>query len=138
VAAPVRRSGGVGRLDPGACAAREVLDRVADKWSLSVVAVLGDGELRFSELKRTIEGISPRMLAVTLRGLERDGIVTRTVYSAMPPNIAYRLTKMGATLWEATAPLLEWANLHLPAIEVARNAYDSRVRGDVEITVSGR
>jgi len=73
---------------------------------------------------------------VTLRGLERDGIVTRTVYSAMPPNIAYRLTKMGATLWEATAPLLEWANLHLPAIEVARNAYDSRVRGDVEITVS--
>jgi len=63
VAGPVRRSGGVGRLDPGACAAREVLDRVADKWSLSVVAVLGDGELRFSELKRTIEGISPRMLA---------------------------------------------------------------------------
>jgi DNA-binding HxlR family transcriptional regulator len=101
-----------------------VLDRVADKWSLYVVAALGDGELRFTELKRGIDGISQRMLTVTLRGLERDGIVTRTVYSPMPPNIAYRLTPMGTTLWGAIAPLIAWAMKNLPRIDAARDHYD--------------
>lgn len=113
-------------FDPEACRARFVLDRVADKWSLYVVAVLGDGERRFTEIKRSVEGISQRMLTVTLRGLERDGLVTRTVYSAMPPNIAYRLTPHGETLWEAAAPLLTWATAHLPDIEAARDRFDSR------------
>jgi DNA-binding HxlR family transcriptional regulator len=103
-----------------------VLDRVADKWSLSVVATLGDGELRFTELKRRIDGISQRMLTVTLRGLERDGMITRTVYSAMPPHIAYRLTPVGTTLWAATAPLLVWAMEHLPGIDASRVAYDEK------------
>lgn len=116
--------------DPEACQAREVLDRVADKWSLYVVAKLGDGELRFTELKRSIEGISQRMLTVTLRGLERDGIVTRTIYSAMPPNIAYRLTPMGTTLWAATAPLIAWAREHLPSIDIARIEYDERTAAE--------
>ena len=108
------------------CRAREILDRVADKWSLYVVATLGEGEMRFTELKRRIDGVSQRMLTVTLRGLERDGLVTRTIYSAMPPNIAYRLTPVGATLLGATAPLLFWANEHLSGIDAARAQYDSR------------
>jgi DNA-binding HxlR family transcriptional regulator len=101
-----------------------VLDLVADKWSLYVVAKLGDGEQRFTELKRSIAGISQRMLTVTLRGLERDGLVTRTIYSAMPPNIAYRLTPMGATLMQATTPLVVWAMDNLSSIDDARERYD--------------
>jgi len=117
-------------VHPDNCRAREVLDRVADKWSLYVVATLGNGELRFTELKRQIDGISQRMLTVTLRGLERDGMITRTVYSAMPPNIAYRLTPVGTTLWAATAPLLVWAMEHLPGIDASRAAYDEKRAAD--------
>jgi len=117
-------------VHPDNCRAREVLDRVADKWSLYVVATLGGGELRFTELKRRIDGISQRMLTVTLRGLERDGMITRTVYSAMPPNIAYRLTPVGTTLWAATAPLLVWAMEHLPGIDASRAAYDEKQAAD--------
>jgi DNA-binding HxlR family transcriptional regulator len=110
-----------------ACRARFVLDRLADKWALYVVASLARGEQRFSGLKRSVDGVSQRMLTVTLRELERDGIVTRTVYSAMPPNIAYRLTPLGASLWDATSPLLEWAALHLGEVESARREHDERL-----------
>jgi DNA-binding HxlR family transcriptional regulator len=110
--------------NPNAQRAREVLDLVADKWSLYVVAKLGDGEQRFTELKRSIGAISQRMLTVTLRGLERDGLVTRTIYSAMPPNIAYRLTPLGATLVDATRPLVMWALDNLSSIDAARGRYD--------------
>jgi DNA-binding HxlR family transcriptional regulator len=113
---------------PYAQRAREVLDLVADKWSLNVVARLRDGEQRFTELKRSIDGISQRMLTVTLRGLERDGLVTRTIYSAMPPNIAYRLTPMGSTLVEATTPLVVWAVDHLSSIDTARASYDEKAQ----------
>ncbi len=109
-----------------ACRARFVLDRIADKWSLYVLVSLSAGELRFTELKRRIEGISQRMLTVTLRELERDGVVTRTVYSAMPPNIAYCLTPLGETLWTASAPLVEWAITHLEEIEAARRDYEEQ------------
>jgi DNA-binding HxlR family transcriptional regulator len=112
--------------DPSSCRAREVLDLVADKWSLYVVSVLGPGPLRFTEIKRSIEGISQRMLTVTLRGLERDGILTRTVHAVMPPNVAYELTPMGHTLLEATRPLITWSLDHLPAIDAAREAFDQR------------
>jgi DNA-binding HxlR family transcriptional regulator len=128
VTTEARLSDGV--VHPDNCRAREVLDRVADKWSLYVVATLGNGELRFTELKRRIDGISQRMLTVTLRGLERDGMITRTVYSAMPPNIAYRLTPVGTTLWAATAPLLVWAMEHLPGIDASRAAYDEKQAAD--------
>lgn len=111
-------------VGPETCKARFVLEHVAAKWSLYVVAVLGDGERRFTEIKRTVDGISQRMLTVTLRGLERDGLVTRTIYSAMPPNIAYRLTPFGETLLEAAAPLIAWATDHLPDIEAARNRFE--------------
>jgi DNA-binding HxlR family transcriptional regulator len=84
------------------------------------------GPRRFTELKRGIDGISQRMLTVTLRSLERDGILTRTVHNVMPPNVSYQLTPMGRTLREATAPLLQWSIEHLPLIDSARAAYDAR------------
>lgn len=114
------------RPDIGSCRVREVLDLVADKWSLYVVGYLGDGPRRFTELKRGIEGISQRMLTVTLRGLERDGIVDRTVYNVMPPHVSYALTPMGSTLVQATTPLIDWSVQHLPAIDAARATFDAR------------
>ncbi|MGW2031539.1 winged helix-turn-helix transcriptional regulator [Streptomyces spinosus] len=108
------------------CRTREVLDIVGDKWSLLVVRNLSQGPRRFTELKRAIDGISQRMLTVTLRGLERDGILTRTVRNVMPPHVSYELTPMGKTLRQATAPLLEWSIAHLADIDAARAAYDAR------------
>jgi DNA-binding HxlR family transcriptional regulator len=111
---------------PGSCQASEVLGRVGDKWSLQVIFALGDGVRRFTDLKRGIHGISQRMLTVTLRGLERDGIVTRTMYAVMPPRVDYALTPMGRTLLDAAATLIGWVNAHLEEIEASRAAYDAR------------
>jgi DNA-binding HxlR family transcriptional regulator len=107
------------------CRARFLVDRAGDKWAVYVLASLARGEQRFTELKRGI-GVSQRMLTVTLRQLERDGMVTRTVYSAMPPNIAYRLTPLGCSLWRAVAPLLEWAAANVDVVEAAQREYDAR------------
>ncbi|MFI7386284.1 winged helix-turn-helix transcriptional regulator [Streptomyces sp. NPDC049813] len=109
-----------------ACRTRVVLDIVGDKWSLLVVRSLRHGPRRFTELKKAVDGISQRMLTVTLRSLERDGILTRTVHNVMPPHVSYELTEMGVTLREATAPLLDWSISHLARIDDARAAYDSR------------
>ncbi|GAA1303429.1 winged helix-turn-helix transcriptional regulator [Pseudonocardia xinjiangensis] len=106
--------------------ARIVLDMIGDKWSLLVVRSLRHGPRRFTEVKKDIDSISQRMLTVTLRGLERDGILTRTVRSVMPPHVSYELTTMGVTLREAAAPLLEWSVAHLSEIDAARSAYDAR------------
>ncbi|WP_214401637.1 winged helix-turn-helix transcriptional regulator [Pseudonocardia lacus] len=106
--------------------AREVLGLVGDKWSLLVVRSLRDGPRRFTEIKREIDGVSQRMLTVTLRGLERDGILTRTVVAVMPPHVSYELTAMGTALREAAAPLLEWSVAHLARIDAARADYDAR------------
>ncbi|TDD83068.1 transcriptional regulator [Actinomadura darangshiensis] len=108
------------------CRAREILDRVGDKWSLQVISLLGERTKRFTELKREIDGISQRMLTVTLRGLERDGIVIRTVYPVVPPRVEYSLTPMGATLMEAASTLVSWAESHLAQIDAARAEYDAR------------
>ena len=108
------------------CRTRVVLEIVGDKWALLIVRMLRDGPRRFTELKREIEGISQRMLTVTLRDLERDGILTRTVHNVMPPHVSYELTPMGRTLREATAPLLEWSVEHLERIEQSRADYDAR------------
>ncbi|MGA5437996.1 winged helix-turn-helix transcriptional regulator [Streptomyces griseoincarnatus] len=112
------------RQDP--CRTSDVLGIVGDKWSLLVVRNLSQGPRRFTELKRATTGISQRMLTVTLRSLERDGILTRTVVNVMPPHVSYTLTPMGMTLREATAPLLEWSTRNLDGIHAARAAYDSR------------
>lgn len=117
-------SRGVGQ--PSACRAREVLQRVGDKWSIYVIDLLGQGTKRFSELHRSIDGVTARMLTVTLRGLERDGIVTRTIHPVIPPRVDYALTPLGLTLLDAICQLLSWADSHLPEISAAQADYDSR------------
>ena len=111
---------------PSNCRAREVLQRVGDKWSVYVIDLLGQGTMRFSELHRAVDGITSRMLTVTLRGLERDGIVTRTIHPVIPPRVDYELTAMGRTLLEIIGQLVTWTDGHLPEIDAARAAYDAR------------
>ncbi len=112
---------------PGACpAVRDVLNRVGDKWSVQIVALLGDGPMRFSELRRSIEGISQRMLTLTLRGLERDGLISRTMFPEIPPRVDYELTKLGNTLLEPIQALAEWAAEHRTSIQDARVKFDGR------------
>jgi DNA-binding HxlR family transcriptional regulator len=111
----------------GCIAVREVLKLVGDKWSVLVVAILGKGPLRFSELKRTIEGISQRMLTLTLRGLERDGLVTRTVTPTVPPRVDYELTSLGMTLLEPVSALAKWAERNRTTIQGARDRFDREV-----------
>jgi DNA-binding HxlR family transcriptional regulator len=106
------------------CRVRAVLDRIGDKWAIYVVDRLGGGPRRFSELLRGIDGITARMLTVTLRGLERDGILTRTVHAAVPPRVDYALTPLGETLLSVIGQLVSWADTHLPEVEAARAAYD--------------
>ncbi|MEZ3159351.1 helix-turn-helix domain-containing protein [Microbacterium sp. BWT-B31] len=113
-----------GTLDEGR-AIRDVLDRVGDKWSLLVIVTLRDGILRFTELQRHIPGISQRMLTLTLRQLERDGLITRTVHAEVPPRVEYALTELGATLIGIAASLGEWAIANQPRIEASRAAYDA-------------
>ncbi len=113
-------------LQPSSCRAREVLQRVGDKWSVYVIDLLGQGTKRFSELHRSIDGITARMLTVTLRGLERDGIVTRTIHPVIPPRVDYELTPMGRTLLDTIGQLVSWTDTHLDEIEHARAAYDAR------------
>jgi DNA-binding HxlR family transcriptional regulator len=102
-----------------------VLNRVGDKWSVLIVGLLADGSKRFSELRRTIEGISQRMLTLTLKGLERDGLVTRTVYPTKPPRVEYQLTKLGRTLRKPIQALAKWAQENREEIQKARNRYDA-------------
>ncbi len=111
---------------PMTCRAREVLQRVGDKWSVLVIDLLGQDTKRFTELHRAIDGITARMLTVTLRGLERDGIVTRTIHPVIPPRVEYTLTPMGRTLLCTIGQLVAWTDTHLPEIEAARAAYDVR------------
>ena len=111
---------------PASCRAREVLQRVGDKWSMYVIDLLGRDTMRFTELHRGIDGIPSRMLTVTLRGLERDGIVTRTIHPVIPPRVEYALTPMGRTLLDTIGQLVSWADSHLEEIDAARAAYDAR------------
>lgn len=103
-----------------------VLSRVGDKWSVLVIMLLGDRPRRFNELKRMIGGISQRMLTLTLRGLERDGLVTRTVFPTVPPRVDYELTDLGRGLSEPVMALGQWAQQHLTDIETARRNFDGR------------
>ena len=107
----------------------DVLARVGDKWTVMVVGLLSDGPMRFNELRRTIGGISQRMLTLTLRGLERDGLVTRTVFPTIPPRVDYALTDRGQTLIGPLKALFVWANEHNAAIEESRQAFDAEKPG---------
>ena len=106
------------------CPTREVLDRVGDKWSVMVIVLLGQRAHRFSELDRAIEGISQRMLTLTVRALERDGLVSRTVHATVPPRVDYELTELGQTLLTPLGALADWADTHRGDIQGARNRYD--------------
>jgi DNA-binding HxlR family transcriptional regulator len=103
-----------------------ILARVGDKWSVFVIMLLGTGPRRFNELKRMIGGISQRMLTLTLRGLERDGLVTRTVFPTIPPRVDYELTDLGRGLSTPVKALGAWAHEHQPEIESARARFDGR------------
>jgi DNA-binding HxlR family transcriptional regulator len=107
-------------------AVRTVLDRVGDKWSVLLVSLLGDGPMRFNELRRSIEGISQRMLTLTLRGLERDGLVNRTVYPPIPPRVDYELTELGRTLLDPVLALGAWADKQGTAVQQARERFDKK------------
>jgi DNA-binding HxlR family transcriptional regulator len=98
---------------------------IEDKWSLLVIALLGPGPMRFTELKRSLDGISQRMLTVTLRNLERDGILVRSVLEVMPPHVEYRLTEMGVTLLDAVQPMIAWGRDNVARVEQSRTAYDA-------------
>jgi DNA-binding HxlR family transcriptional regulator len=115
-------------FDADCGATRDILDRVGDKWSVLVVVLLGEGAQRFSALKRALDGISQRMLTATLRGLERDGLVKRTVYPTNPPQVEYELTPIGRTLLEPVKVLATWAQGHRAEIYEARAAFDSAAK----------
>jgi len=107
-------------------AVREVLNRVGDKWSVQIVGLLGDRPKRFNELRRSIEGISQRMLTLTLRNLERDGLVTRTVEPTIPPKVEYALTNLGRTLLVPVSALAQWALDNRTGIHAAQQRYDGQ------------
>ncbi|MDB5448297.1 MAG: transcriptional regulator [Phenylobacterium sp.] len=119
--------GGLAGHEPGSCQkVSQVLQRIGDKWSVLVVMSLSDGPRRFSELRRGIGGVSQRMLTLTLRSLERDGLVTRTVTPSIPPRVDYALTPLGRSLQAPVVALGEWAFDNMPQIEAARAAFDER------------
>jgi DNA-binding HxlR family transcriptional regulator len=107
-----------------ACGVRDILDRVGDKWSLLVMARLIGGSQRYSQLRRTVDGISQRMLTVTLRGLERDGLLVRTVTPTAPPRVDYELTPVGETLAVEVGTLLRWAEAHRDYVTESRDRFD--------------
>jgi DNA-binding HxlR family transcriptional regulator len=103
-----------------------LLSRIGDKWTALVVQTLGDGPKRFNELRREIPSVSQRMLTLTLRGLERDGLVTRTEFPTIPPRVDYELTDLGRGLWKPVEALGKWAHDHQNEIEGARTRFDGR------------
>lgn len=119
--------GGVAAHLPGECqAVASILSRVGDKWTVLIVMMLADGPRRFNELRRMIGGISQRMLTLSLRGLERDGMVTRTIFPTIPPRVDYELTELGHSLRVPIESLGTWAFSHLPVVLKARAVFDAR------------
>lgn len=114
-------------VDPylAGCPSRRLLDRIGDRWTVLLVVALGDGPRRFSELRRTVEGISQKMLTQTLRALERDGLVTRTVHAEVPPRVVYELTGAGHSLRDPLAALHRWAVEHYGQVSAAHDRYDA-------------
>ena len=110
------------------CPTRLALDRIADKWTVLIIGLLGDGPKRFSELQRGIGGISQKMLTQTLRELERDGLVHRTIYPEVPPHVEYDLTALGYTLFEPITAVSRWAEEHIVEVTAAQKVYDKRTR----------
>ena len=110
-----------------ACPINEVLDQIGGKWSIGIIVAAAAGPIRFTELERTVEGISRRMLTLNLRKLERDGLLVRTVYPTVPPKVEYSLTPIARELGESFATLTAWAERHRRAIAASRRQYDGRL-----------
>jgi DNA-binding HxlR family transcriptional regulator len=111
------------------CPTRQLLDRVADKWTVLLLIMLDRGPMRFNALKRSVAGVSQKMLSQTLRQLERDGLVSRTVEATVPVSVTYALTPLACALVEALQPMIDWAETRMPDVAVAREVYDARSRG---------
>ena len=111
-----------------ACPSRQLLDRLTDKWVTLVLAALADGEQRYSEIARTVAGVSQKMLTQTLRNLERDGILIRSITPAVPVRVSYRLTPLGESLLQVTRAIKDWAEHNMPAVHDARARYDAAAR----------
>ena len=110
----------------GNCPTRQILDRIGDKWTALIIGLLEDGTMRFSALQHSIGGISQKMLTQTLRSLERDGLVTRTIYAEVPPRVEYALTPLGKTLCAPIRAIREWAETNIESVSVAQSEYDMR------------
>lgn len=108
------------------CPSRTSLARIANKWTAMIVIALSGGSMRFGELREAVDGISGKVLADTLRDLERDGILTRTAFDEMPPRVEYALTPLGETLREPLTALGRWAESHIEEVQAARESYDDR------------
>ncbi len=111
------------------CPTRRLLDRIGDRWTVLVVGALADGPLRYSAISARVQGISQKMLTQTLRGLERDGLVGRTVFPEIPPRVEYALTDAGRSLQGPLAALDAWAREHMSEVITARNEYDGATAG---------
>ena len=109
-----------------ACPTRQVLDKIGDKWTALIIGLLAEQPQRFSQLRRSIGGISQKMLTQTLRHLERDGLVSRTVYAEVPPRVKYQLTPLGETLCEPIAAIRNWAIDHIEEVMAAQSNYDAQ------------
>lgn len=118
-------AGNAAEIRRGCSGVNEVLSRIGDKWSVLIVMMLAAGPRRFSELKRMVDGISQRMLTLTLRGLERDGLVTRTVTPTIPPRVDYALTELGRSLRGPVQAMGQWAQENRSAIDPARTRFDA-------------
>lgn len=122
-----------GNVYDSACPTRMVLDRIADKWTVLIVGQLADGTYRFGEIRRKIDGISPKVLTQTLRALERDGILVRRIYASVPPKVEYSLTPLGRTLTELFTEIQDWAETHIEAVVNAQKRFDGRSEESEEV-----
>lgn len=123
------RDDGRGNAYAADCPTRLLLDRIADKWTVLLLTTLDDGPMRFNALRRRIEGVSQKMLSQTLRQIERDGLVTRTVEASVPVSVTYAITPLGRELVQSLRPMIDWAETRMAQIALLQSAYDARAAG---------
>lgn len=116
-----------GNVFASQCPTRQLLDRIADKWSTLILIALGEGPIRFNELKRRIEGVSQKMLSQTLKSLERDGLVSRSVVATVPVTVTYAVTPLGRGLIASMQAMIDWAETQMPEVALAQADYDRRI-----------
>jgi len=115
------------------CPTRQVLNRIADKWTVLVVSSLENTTKRFNVLRREIDGVSQKMLTQTLRGLERDGLVTRKIYATVPPKVEYSLTPLGETLVILLRSIRVWSEIHIEQVMTAQERYDREMEANITL-----